>query len=292
MQPLTMKSLVQPLAASRFADRSHGVCRAPSTVIRANAGTGKTWGMQQVEYFTAQQGASSFEAMPLIINGQELSNLVSNLGSTSGLGGASLVQTFVEHQFSGGRLTMLLQSLRLQAVVLLFDGVDEVLELKDALQTFFADELLAKRFPFVVTSRPTGIDQIDRFGGDCQAWDLVPLTDQQIMFAMQQQLEGDEFFVHLFAFKALREAQDALYYDKLAPKSDIRKRVEALGGELDRFRLPGGGFDPEMRQKTLDGQWLRDVRGDRLLCVGRFGCVRIRPCPCVYLSFCDRPHTY
>ena len=129
------------------------------------------------------------------IHHQDGANLVSNLGvaATSGLGGASLVQTFVEHHFSEPRRTMVLQSLRLQAVVLLFDGVDEVLELKDALLALFADELLAKRFPFVVTSRPTGIDQIDRFGGGCQAWDLLPLRDEQIMFALRQSVMNDLF---------------------------------------------------------------------------------------------------
>ena len=46
--------------------------------------------------------------------------------------------------------------------------------------------------------------------------------------AMRHQLGNNEFFVHLFAFKKLREAQDKLYYDELAPKSAIRKQVEGI----------------------------------------------------------------
>ena len=265
-QNRTMLSMVPPVAASRFQDRSHGLCRAPSTVIRADAGTGKTWGMQQLEYALAKEAV--FETLPLLICGQDLSNFMRQAGhapilkSSRGYreetrtDGGALLRDLVAQRFSGPTQTMMLQSLELQAVVVLFDGVDEVLELTEPLQALFADDMLAKRYPFIVTSRPTGIEKIERFGGDCQAWDLLPLRDEQIMTAMRHQLGNNEFFVHLFAFKKLREAQDKLYYDELAPKSAIRKQVEELGGNLDRFRLPGGGYDPEMRQKTLDGDWL------------------------------------
>ena len=204
--------------------------------------------------------AQFMESLPLVILGQQLSNLASANPSLKDSPGSELLLAYIKSQFSGDMLAMLMQSLRMQTVVVIFDGVDEVLEIKDRLIDLFADELLAKRFSFVVTTRPVGLDGVmHRFeNGLFDIVTLKRLTDQQIQVALNQQLDDDEFFEHLFQFKHLREEQDTLYYEKLAPLATTRDRVERLGDGStkgdNRFLKEGTcTYCPSMRQRTVDG---------------------------------------
>ena len=249
-----MKSIADRLCAP-CKTRMNGMCNTRPVLVTASAGTGKSWGTQQLEFALVSQAKDNFEGLPLVISGQTLSNAVSRWErDISNNDGTQLIVDWIRETFAANpkRCCMLLQALSMQALVLIFDGVDEVLELKDCIQSVFAQELVAKRFRFVITSRPIGIDEA-AFGASFDVLNLRPLTHDQIKFAMEQQLEGDEFFEHLFAFQGIRLAQDDLYYNKLAPKASTRKRMEALGTTLNNFVDSNGEYVPSMRQLVING---------------------------------------
>lgn len=192
----------------------------------------------------------------MVIPGQQLSNLRSRFPSLKEAVGRELLVEYIKHKYSGEIRVMLMQSLRMQALLIIFDGVDEVVELKNRLLDIFAEEMVAKRFRFVVTTRPVGIEgATHRFSGSFDTVKLLRLTDGQIQTAMKQQLQGDKFFDHLFAFKHLRNEQDGLYYKQLAPLATTRETVEGLGDVatlVDDSDLKAGSNKYSMPQRALN----------------------------------------
>ena len=75
---------------------------------------------------------------------------------------------------------------------------------------FFAEDLVAKRFRCVVTSRPIGISK-GRFMNNFKIYDLLRLTTEQVKVALKTQLrQMNAFFSHLFAVRDLRDGEDHL----------------------------------------------------------------------------------
>ena len=78
------------------------------------------------------------------------------------------------------------------------------------LPRFFAEDLVAKRFRCVVTSRPISISK-GRFMNSFKIYDLLRLTTEQVKVALNTQLrQMDAFFSHLFAVRDLRDGADHL----------------------------------------------------------------------------------
>ena len=80
---------------------------------------------------------------------------------------------------------------------------------------------------------------------------LRPLSDEQQRVAIAQQLDGSADFDHLSAFAAIRREHDKIYA-KAFPDDDMRRAVESFE-HPDKFKLPSGAKDPQMRQRTKDG---------------------------------------
>lgn len=62
---------------------------------------------------------------------------------------------------------------------------------------------------------------------------------------------GSLFFHHLFSFSTIRKEHDRVYHAHFASR-ELRARVEGLAAP-DRLKLPGGGYDPAMRQHDVSG---------------------------------------
>ena len=251
----SMKSISKHLSAETTT-RAQGAFPAQPVLVTAAAGTGKTWGVQQLEYCLGEK-PRRLEGLPFVIRGQDLSNMVSRGGQqVRDEDGAALLVQYIKDKFSSNakRRNMLLQALSNQTLVLIFDGVDEVLELNECVQRLFSEELVAMRYRFVVTSRPIGVSS-KRFKHGMITIGLQPLTHDQIQFSVQQQLQGDAFFLHLFAFKKLREEQDNLYYTQLAPRATTRKMLGDLGARHNLLfkdaRVRNPDYDPEARQRMV-----------------------------------------
>ena len=82
---------------------------------------------------------------------------------------------------------------------------------------------------------------------------LEPLSDEQqqtMLVTMASTCgEGTEHFKRLLAFSNLRRAHDNLYIHGFSNSAD-KAEVESFAAP-NKFRLPGGAYDPEMRQKVL-----------------------------------------
>ena len=201
----------------------------------------------QLQYVMA--GIDSPEALALTIPGNTLSSV---LTKRPDLTGRDIILTYIRVKYQHTPwYTMLLQALRMQAVVLIFDGIDEAPEYKQQILKLFTEDLQLKRHRYLLTSRPESLDtsQFQLF----TVVHLNPLTDAQNQAALRQQMGGNHFFEHLLAFRKLRKAQDHLYYEILAPRPVTRRMLGAMVTP-DLFKhADGSGYDPEMRQRTADG---------------------------------------
>ena len=265
--PKSMKDLASHLSAGHWRARIEGRYVSRSVLVCAKAGTGKSWSINQLQYALAKQ-KSPFSCLPVVVRGQRLASIVANRQEELGnAAGEELIRAYIEQEYASDPRVqvMLLQSLRMHTAALLFDGVDEVSsELRRRLQNIFTDDLAAKRLRCVVTSRPYGVHS-ERFAkAEFLVVDLSELTTEQQKNAIHQQLENDEFFVHMFALHTLREKLNAEYYDVLAPNLATRLEAEQIGVDPASRRLRNylstitvDGMevhDGAMRQRVPDGK--------------------------------------
>ena len=205
-------------------------------------------------------GIDSPDSLALIIPGNALSNV---LRRRSDLTGRDLILTYIRVRYYQTLwYPMLLQSLRMHSMVIIFDGIDEAPEYKEQLLELFTQDLLPKRHRYLLTSRPESLD-ISQFKS-FTILKLAPLTDKQNQFALRQQMGGNDFFEHVLAFRKLRRAQSHLYYEILAPHPSTRRILADLHVR-DLFKsADGSGYDPAMRQRTVDGTRFLQIVGDHV----------------------------
>ena len=271
--PEDMEGLANVLASSSGA-RTSGAFATPSFLIIGKAGTGKTWGMQQLVYALAKASSEGLEGLPLVIRTHILADIAKKFENQRQEKGKEssfadhLMRQYIHDAYHDDKKQrdMLLMALGLQALVLIVDGMDEFPELRELLPRLFAEELSTRRFRFVVTSRPS--EELDhlrfrRYG--CHVLGLQPLTHTQIYFAVEQQLNSkidDHFFLkQLFALRTLRSAQDALFEKMARSGSPQHKQIISLGNDRDAFQNAKKQFIPTMRQNSLTFAPLSVVSG-------------------------------
>lgn len=127
----------------------------------------------------AMSEIASFDGLPLLIPSQSLVSLAANRQNSESANGRDLLVSFINDKYKARPdwCRMLTQSLRLNAVVIIFDGVDEAPQLKEGIQRLFTEDLVPKRVRFLLTSRPDGIDQL-RFEHSFVILDLNPVRHQ------------------------------------------------------------------------------------------------------------------
>ena len=135
--------------------------------------------MSHVQLQFAMSEIESFDGLPLLIPGQSLVSLASNSQSSAVSSDRDLLVSYINDKYKARPdwCRMLTQSLRLNAVVIIFDGVDEAPQLKKDIQRLFTEDLVPKRVRFLLTSRPDGIDQL-RFEHSFVVLDLNPVRCQ------------------------------------------------------------------------------------------------------------------
>lgn len=113
-------------------------------IIRAEAGTGKTFGLQQLALLLATELQASEDAVPLVpllIPVQRLAVLMRQTGRGREEQADDLLAFFINAQFEGADRDLLLQAYEMRALVPLIDGVDEGADLKQTIETFITDKL-------------------------------------------------------------------------------------------------------------------------------------------------------
>ena len=257
-----------PLLLAPSVRRAHGWHQSVPVLIRAEAGSGKTWSLVQLTYLLAKaltdsrHPASSEPAplVPLLIPIQQLVQYLRQRSHTQAAADATsgapldFVLLYLNMKYKGAgaasddarsvTYNMLRTAYQLRTLVLIFDGLDEGASIRAPLERFFSEVLLRKKVRFVVSSRPEGV-KLENYEQDYMIMNLAPLSEAQQSTIVQHQLGGDEFFDHFVKLSSIRKQHDQLYLRSVGAKE--RVRLEALEFPDHLLAQDGKHFDPAMR---------------------------------------------
>ena len=255
----------------------------PPVLIIADAGAGKTWASIRLTFEIAQWAAhegTHGPLVPLLVPVQRLISVLLKLQRTeSGNEAHRLTEDqLLQKAFTGtpavkvllqylaellprqqpecNEWQMMLQhALELRTGIVVIDGVDKAAGHK-FLVAKFLQELVQGGIHVVVTSRPEGVNLKD-YVNTFVVVDLKPLTEAQQHAALETQMEYlprevREFKGHLLSFSSIRMKHDQIW-NQVFDSPQTRNKVEKLHAP-DMFQLQDGkGYDPDMRQKWIDG---------------------------------------
>ena len=249
----TVSNIVEKLAKVRInnSKRRFGLVERLWLLVKAPAGTGKTWTVWQCAHSVATKNIPVF-----VIFVQKLANLLRKLG------GAEIKATFtffVEYYINQTVKSLvarkfLLQSLRMRNLVIIVDGIDEAADMVEYMvNALFL--LYEQGQSCIVTSRPEAVsNHLERFTKpDIDIITLKQLTEQQQTKAIKSQLKDNIFYQKVCAFSELRRILDAIF-GQYSPKDK-----EAIGKITPEDLLNVTGTEtpnPKMRQYNALGQLL------------------------------------
>ena len=188
--------------------------------------------------------------LPLVVPIQVLVGLTQGEVQNSSGGNGQLILDYIRSRHVPTEFTALLtEAFHARWLIIILDGIDEASGLREAMEDLMLKELVPNGFRVVVTSRPEGIRPkmyVDKF----VIMNLKPLDDDQQRAIVAAQLRDDEFFGHLLAFHAIRKQHDCIWLSNAFQSEAARRKIENTSAP-DRFKLPDGSFDPQMRQVAL-----------------------------------------
>jgi hypothetical protein len=215
------------------------------------------------------------QLVPLLISVQRLTLIMQRRGLAT-LAPTELVALYVNEEFEGAAVEMLLQACELRALIILVDGIDEAGGLREQIE----DGVIAlsnSGFRVVVTSRPEGV-QLAKFQGirfttdsnvSMRGFMIMNLrklnTAQQSELINKQLRNGPQaaFYNHLFAFSNIRKTHDEIYQTKAFPSRADRIAFEGCNAP-DQLYLPDRKErNPDKRQKARDGDKFLRVSSSR-----------------------------
>eukprot|EP00913_Durusdinium_trenchii_P016530 g15536.t1 len=217
----------------RLQGRLHGAHSSQPVLIRAEAGTGKTWSMQQLLFLLASELSrpekdSKLRLVPLLIPIQKLARMLRKANSEEGYP-SNLVLFYIQAEFSDGRTRRLLeQAFEMRSLIVMLDGIDEAASMKLAVEDYVTKTLVPMGVPLLVTSRPEGIRK-RLYSRDFVIMNLKPLGQDQQHKIIEKQLQKNNFFRHLLAFHGARREQEKTFKDSFSPQQveQIEKALQA-----------------------------------------------------------------
>jgi hypothetical protein len=210
----------------------------PPILIRAKAGTGKTWSARQlVRKLAVDQGQKLLYAertVPLLIyvqefvrelraeGGQDISHLMKE---------KSLVELHINMKYRNHPEweKVLLDAFRRRHLLVVLDGVDEAADLSSLIEKFVFDQLVDEGHRVVVTSRYEGVRLDERYT-DFVVMDLNPLSEEQQRKVIHNQLGENEHFDHLMTFSRIRSEHDRIYESEVGERSELRPSLSPIQG--------------------------------------------------------------
>ena len=274
----TIKALAKRMRAPSPM-RERGAHPSRPILLRAKAGTGKTWSSWQLAHElaklcgrpTATVGRSEVLGLPLVpvlVNVQRLVRVISKQPEGAPPDASILIHYFAREygkQLSerGEWIGMLAQTLELRSLVVVLDGIDEAAGRRDVISRLIRHVLVPFGLRVLCTSRPEGVTLSD-FEADFTVFDLAPLSDEQQRQALKVQLngfpEGRAFSEHLTAFAAIRRGHNELYEERFT--STERAAIEGYAVP-NRFFLDESCSkrNRQMRQHAADGSLIKLSHG-------------------------------
>ena len=270
-----VRELSKVLVSSTISSR-HGL-QPMAMLVRAKAGSGKTWLTRQMVHLLAvgtQQAASS-AFVPLLITMPALANLwrreLNKMGANRPPGARpddkydnDMLEWFLRTQYADDPSTaeLYLDAYHSHRLVFILDGLDEAADLWMIVRKFVVDVLVAGGVRCMLTSRPEGLAAAEK--EDPRIWDSVTVFDLKEYSAEQQrevlskQLTGKpkEFVTGVLNFGEAVTEMDLMFngIDDEVLKSRL-VRVEEFD-KTYRNQFSGEGpariFDSQMCQRIRD----------------------------------------
>lgn len=108
---------------------------------------------------------------------------------------------------------MLWDAFKSRRMLLILDGIDEAVDLREIVTDFILELLLPHSHRFIATSRPTGITSHLRSAHGLVVLDLKRLTEEQQRGVVEKQLKGrmSTFMGHVFTFAEARRRLDETF---------------------------------------------------------------------------------
>ena len=242
----------------------------PPILIRAKAGTGKTWSARQLvrALSTHERVRQNHELVPLLIFVQQLArDLRDNTKRTAASGiqhsrsmyqeeRDDLLEWYIHRHYEKENpqwCAELLAAHRNKSLLVVLDGVDEAAELSKRIERFVLDQLVADGHHAIITSRYEGV-RVDLYP-DFVVMDLKPLSEEQQKRLIMTQLGDNAAFDHLMSFSKIRREHDRIYEDEAFARSYERELLESIES-IDGFKKVDGSFDPQLVQRALSGEHL------------------------------------
>lgn len=244
----TVTDLCERLAVNEgYKLRAHGQHISKPVLIKASAGTGKTWMTKQACLKLADKKGVPLDIhyVPFLVTVPELAKelqahqIVNRKGNAEGTPevqlpeGYDLLEWYINYGYkydeksanglyeknTGGRRKMLLDAYHSKRLLLLLDGLDEAPHLANLLREFVLTSLVAGSHRFLLTGRPEGFDAVfgdahslDRGSFGFAVLSLKPYSEEQQKRVLTNQSTeyGKEFMGHLLEFGAGLRAMDGL----------------------------------------------------------------------------------
>ena len=239
-----------------------------STLIKAKAGTGKTWTTKQLMAKLcspeARKSSDGQYGAVLLVAVQHLASAMR--------GGVpdkkSLLRWYIKEKYAEQQdiKTMLLAMYDSRRLIIIIDGIDEASDLKTEIEDYLLKDLIAEGHILCVTSRPEGIssegvpDALYKLTFTILA--LKELTSEQLTKMLKDQMkeehEGKEFFENLFRFSQARSEMDKLC-DELCPKELVARSVTAFDHTKGAWTDKNGTNYVDCRQLNFESEVAKDI---------------------------------
>jgi hypothetical protein len=250
------------LVAGSDDGRPHGVHRAQPLLVKAGAGTGKTWLTKQLLYAVADRVDAGFDGahsqyVPFLLPVQRLAYEMRKFQSANPKAKLedaikpNLLEWYIRLTFNESKPTMcdlLLDAFDSKRLLLILDGIDEASDLKGTVQDLIQNVLIPCQIRFIATSRPEGLRE-SLYGRGFVVLTLKSYSKEQQDQVLSKQLSGKSliFVENVRNFGQASGMLDAIY-DQNRGNLDSIEALRPLdlarsGGKFSKFAqqvMPGG----------------------------------------------------
>lgn len=212
--------------------RISGEHPAQALLMRAGPGTGKTWMCKQAVWMLAEvlQHTNDWKGVrlvPFIMYVQQIIYILRDVSKedVDAISGAQLFTKYVD-EIHTQHAEMIKQAWEIRALIVILDGVDEAAGMREMIEDFVLNSLVASGNRVMITSRIEGIADLGPYQArNFSVLDLKELTNEQQRIVIRTQMDGNEFFDHLLALGELRRGMENAY---ASLKESSRAQLESM----------------------------------------------------------------
>lgn len=251
------KGLAAALGSAQAFPRAHGH-QAQCLLVRAPAGSGKTWLTQQVVHMMCTNaldrlsgsevaaGGAPDVYVPYLVTMSTLANLwrrklAAGIDPGDQCGG-DVLEWFIRatHGNKPKEIALLLDLYHSQRLVLILDGLDEAVDLWSAIKKFVVEAMALGGHRCVLTTRPEGVAVLEpETWKSFAVFTLQPYSPEQQRAVLENQLSGStkEFVEAVLNFSAAEHEMDVLHGQVDEAQADALFALPELCAQADMCQV-------------------------------------------------------